>query len=650
MRPKRFLPGWAVTASTAATAVIAVLASMTTSAQATPAAPAAVATQAAGAAPAQPSGRILHAGDPSAIPGSYIVVLKDPVGVKAVASTAEGLAARYGGSVDRTYGDALHGFSATLSKKAAERLAVDPSVAYVEQDRTISIAGTQSPTPSWGLDRIDQKALPLNDSYTYADNGAGVKAYIVDTGINFTHQDFGGRAISGVNILAQGTPATDCHGHGTHVAGTVGGSSHGVAKGVTLVGVRVMNCTGAGAYGDVIAGVDWVTADHAAGAPAVANVSLGGPFSQALNDAITGAINDGVVFSVAAVNDRSDACAYSPASTPDAITVGATTRTDARAAYSNYGPCVDVFAPGSDITSPWIGSNTATNTISGTSMATPHVTGAAALVLVANPGFTPRQVRDKLAVNSAVYNKVTDPGAGSPNRLLNVSAVQPPSQDFALAVTPGSGTAGIGGTLSTTVSTTTTVGGPEPVALSVTGLPPGATASFTPSTVTSGATSTLSITTTSATPPGTYPLTIIGGGTVHTQNAFFTLTVSTRPGCSVTNATDVPIAEGSSQPAAQSPAAVSGCSGTLGASTVEVHIKHPYISDLIVTLVSPKGKVYTLHNRTGISAVDIDRTYPLDLSGETANGTWKLLARDMAKLGTAGFIDSWTLNLGTSGT
>ncbi|MGW4404806.1 S8 family peptidase [Nonomuraea sp. NPDC004702] len=601
------------------------------------------------AAQAEPSGRIQHAGDPAAVPGSYIVVLKDAVGVKAVAATARGLATRYGGSVKRTYGSAVHGFSAGMSENAAKRLAADPAVAYVEQDRTISIEATQSPTPSWGLDRIDQRALPLDNSYTYGNNGAGVKAYIIDTGINFTHQDFGGRAISGINILDRAKDATDCHGHGSHVAGTVGGSSYGVAKGVTLVGVRVIGCNGAGAYGDVIAGVDWVAADHAAGQKAVANVSLGGPFSQALNDAITGAIDDGVVFAVAAVNAHADSCEFSPAGTPAAITVGATTNADARASYSNYGPCVDVFAPGSDITSAWIGSNTATNTISGTSMATPHVTGAAALVLAANPGFTPQQVRDKLVVNTAVYNAVTDPGAGSPNRLLNVSNVQPPSQDFAMAVTPGSGTVGIGGTLSATVSTTTTVGGSEPVSLSVTGLPPGATASFSPSTVTSGATSTMGITTTSATPPGTYAFTVVGVGTVHAQNASFTLTVSARPGCSVTNGTDVPIAEGSSQKAAQSLVTVSGCSGTLGASTAEVHIKHGEISDLIVTLVSPKGTVYTLHNRTGISVVNIDKVYTLNLSGETANGTWQLLTRDMAKQGVAGFIDSWKLNLGTSG-
>ncbi|GGS06115.1 MULTISPECIES: S8 family peptidase [Streptomyces] len=634
MAPKRLLPRLAVTAVTAFTAV---LASVTTFGQA------------AEAVQAEPSGRIQHAGDATAIAGSYIVVLKDTVGVNAVASTARGLATRYGGSVKRTYDSALHGFSAGMSENAAQRLAADPAVAYVEQDRTISIEGTQSPTPSWGLDRIDQRALPLDNSYTYGNNGAGVKAYIVDTGINFTHQDFGGRAISGINILAQGSPATDCHGHGTHVAGTVGGSSYGVAKDVTLVGVRVTNCMGAGAYGDVIAGVDWVTADHAAGAPAVANVSLGGPFSQALNDAITGAIDDGVVFAVAATNNQGNACEFSPASTPAAITVGATTNTDARASYSSYGPCVDVFAPGSDITSAWIGSNSATSTISGTSMATPHVTGAAALALVANPGFTPQQVRDKLAVNTATYNKITDPGPGSPNSLLNVSNVQRPSQDFAMKVTPGSGTVGIGGTLSTTVSTTTTAGAAEPVALSVAGLPTGATASFSPPTVTSGANSTLTIATTSATAPGTYKVTVIGIGTPHAQNATFTFTVTPRPGCSATNGTDVPIAEGSSQPAVQSPVAVSGCTGTLGASTVDVHIKHGEISDLVITLVSPKGTVYTLHNRGGLNVVDIDRVYTLNLSGETVNGTWKLIARDMVKQGMAGFIDSWTLNLGTSG-
>ena len=626
MTPKRLLP------RLAASAAAAVLASMAVFAQ---------------TAQAAPTGPVLHAGDPAAVPGSYIVVLKDTAGVNAVARTARGLTAQYGGAVQHTYGSALQGFSAKMSPAAAARLAADPSVAYVEQDRTVSVQGSQSPTASWGLDRIDQRSLPLDNSYTYANNGAGVKAYIIDTGINFTHEDFGGRAVSGVDTFDNDNDATDCNGHGTHVAGTVGGSSYGVAKGVTLVGVRVIGCNGSGTYGGVIAGVDWVTADHAAGARAVANMSLAGPYDQGLNDAVTRSINDGVVYAVAAANNNTDACSFSPANVPAAITVGATTNTDARASYSDYGYCVDIFAPGSGITSAWIGSNTATNTVNGTSMATPHVTGASALVLAANPGFTPQQVRDKLVVNTATYDAVTDPGPGSPNRLLYVGNVAPPSQDFAMAVSPSAGSTGIGGSLSATVNTTTTAGAAEPVAFSVSGLPAGATAGFSPATVTSGSSSTMTVQTASTTPPGTYQVTVIGAGTVHRQNVSFTLTVSSGPGCSQTNGTDVPIVDGGRK-AQESPVTVAGCAGTVGLSTVEVHIKHGYISDLIVTLVSPKGTVYTLHNRTGVSAVNIDKVYTLDLSGQAANGVWKLTARDAAAEGITGYIDSWTLNLGTA--
>ncbi|MCP2329625.1 subtilisin family serine protease [Hamadaea flava] len=608
-----------------------------------------VAAMTATGQPAQagPVGQILYAGDSTAIPGSYIVVLKDDVSTSSLTATASGLANRYGGSINRTYKHAVHGFSAKMSATAAAQLAANPDVAYVEQDRTISLAGTQAPTPSWGLDRIDQRALPLDNSYTYANNGAGVKAYIIDTGINFTHSDFGGRAISGADTVDNDNDASDCHGHGSHVAGTVGGTSYGVAKGVTLVGVRVIGCTGSGTYSGVIAGVDWVAADHAAGARAVANMSLAGPYDAGLNTAVARAISDGVVFAVAAANSNADACSFTPAMVPEAITVGATTDTDTRASYSDYGYCVDIFAPGSGITSAWIGSDTATKTANGTSMATPHVTGAAALVLAANPGFTPQQVRDKLVVNTATYGVVTDPGPGSPNRLLNVSNVAPPSQDFAMAVTPGSGNTGIGGSLTATVSTTTTVGSAEPVTFAVAGgLPAGATATFSPATVTSGGSSTMTITTSASTAPGTYPVTLKGAGTYHAQNATFTLTVNAAPGCSQTNGTDVPILEGTKQPQ-ESPITISGCAGSVGMSTVEVHIKHTYISDLIVTLVSPNKTSYILHNRAGVSAVNIDKVYTLNLSGQTANGTWKLTARDAAKTGDAGYIDSWTLNLGT---
>jgi subtilisin family serine protease len=358
------------------------------------------------------------------IEDSYIVVLKDSdVSKKQVRSAASSLVQEYGGEVRHSYTNAVRGFSASMSAEQAERLEADPSVAYVEQNRVMTASDTQSPVPSWGLDRIDQESLPLDDSYTYGNSGSGVTAYIIDTGILNSHEDFGGRAVSGTDTVDGDDDATDCAGHGTHVAGTVGGSAYGVAKDVSLVGVRVLDCSGSGSFDGVIAGIDWVTADHEAGEPAVANMSLGGGFSQAVNDAVSAAVADGVTFALAAGNDyAADACDGSPSSTPEAITVGATEDTDARAVYSNIGSCVDIFAPGTDITSAWYTGDSDTNTISGTSMATPHVAGAAALVLGGNPSATPAEVGDALT-GAAVPDAVTDPGTGSPNLLLNVSGL-----------------------------------------------------------------------------------------------------------------------------------------------------------------------------------------------------------------------------------
>ncbi|MFE7509447.1 S8 family peptidase [Promicromonospora sp. NPDC057488] len=358
------------------------------------------------------------------IEDSYIVVLKDSdVSKKQVRSAASSLVQEYGGEVRHSYTNAVRGFSASMSAEQAERLEADPSVAYVEQNRVMTASDTQSPVPSWGLDRIDQESLPLDDSYTYGNSGSGVTAYIIDTGILNSHEDFGGRAVSGTDTVDGDDDATDCAGHGTHVAGTVGGSAYGVAKDVSLVGVRVLDCSGSGSFDGVIAGIDWVTADHEAGEPAVANMSLGGGFSQAVNDAVSAAVADGVTFALAAGNDyAADACDGSPSSTPEAITVGATEDTDARAVYSNIGTCVDIFAPGTDITSAWYTGDSDTNTISGTSMATPHVAGAAALVLGGNPSATPAEVGDALT-GAAVQDAVTDPGTGSPNLLLNVSGL-----------------------------------------------------------------------------------------------------------------------------------------------------------------------------------------------------------------------------------
>jgi subtilisin family serine protease len=344
---------------------------------------------------------------------NYIVVFQsdetDPAG------QANALVRAHGGSLLYVYRNTIKGFAvANLPDAAIEALEQNPRVAYIERDGIMTADDTQLNPPSWGLDRIDA-ADGLDLQYTYPSTGAGVRAYILDTGINASHNDFAGRVGSGVDFIDGGAP-DDCHGHGTHVAGTVGGTAYGVAKGVTLVAVRVLNCQGSGTTSGVIAGVDWV---GNAAKPAVANMSLGGSYWQALNDAVSAATAKGVTFAVAAGNSNANACNYSPSSTPEAITVGATTEADARASYSNYGTCVDIMAPGSLIKSAWIGSATASNTISGTSMASPHVAGAAALVLGSNLGFTPTQVRDAL-VNGATNNTLATLPTGTPNKLLFV--------------------------------------------------------------------------------------------------------------------------------------------------------------------------------------------------------------------------------------
>ncbi|MEV7415581.1 S8 family serine peptidase [Streptomyces sp. NPDC089919] len=350
-----------------------------------------------------------------AVPGSYLVVLKDGlVAPTAVPQTAADLTTRYGGRVRHVWQAALHGFAVRMSAAEAARLAADPRVSYVQQDAEVHALGTQPNPPSWGLDRIDQRDRPLDGSYSYAGTAPNVNVYIVDTGIRTTHTTFGGRAVWGHNSVDADN--TDCNGHGTHVAGTVGGSQYGVAKDVRLTAVKVLNCAGSGTTAGLVDGLNWVAAN--AVKPAVVNLSLGYQGIDATADAaVRNTIATGVTFAIASGNSGADACNYSPAHVGEAITVNATDSGDNRASFSNWGTCTDIFAPGVAITSSWNTSDTATNSLQGTSMATPHVAGAAALYLSTHPADTPAQVQAAL-VAAATPNRVLNPGAGSPNLLL----------------------------------------------------------------------------------------------------------------------------------------------------------------------------------------------------------------------------------------
>ena len=354
----------------------------------------------------------------------YIVVLDDSADSRAVAKEH---GRKYGVTQRLVYGSALEGYAGKVPPGQLDKIKNDPRVAYVERDGVAYASATQL-NPPWGLDRIDQASLPLSNSYTYARDGTGVKAYVIDTGIRLSHTQFGGRAVSGYDYVENDANASDCDGHGTHVAGTIGGSTYGVAKNVSLVAVRVLDCSGSGYWSWVIAGINYVTAQHQAGQPAVANMSLGGGAYSSVDTAVNNSINDGVTYSIAAGNSNRDACNYTPARVANALTIGSTTSTDARSSFSNYGSCVDWFAPGSSILSAGNTTDTSTATMSGTSMAAPHNAGAVALYLQGDTGASPATVRS--ALFTALTKSVVTSSNTTNNHLLYVGAFGPLGPDI----------------------------------------------------------------------------------------------------------------------------------------------------------------------------------------------------------------------------
>jgi subtilisin family serine protease len=463
---------------------------------------------------AQPEGAVIQAHQH--IPGSYIVVLKPGASVSNV---------NYGGTVHAQYRVTFNGFNVRdLSDQQARRLAADSRVQAVYEDGTARIADTQNNPPSWGQDRVDQKPAQLDSKYTYANTGDAVTAYVIDTGVAPSNAEWEGRASYGYDFVDNDSEAQDCHGHGSHVSGTIAGKTYGLAKKAKIVAIRALGCGGTAPDSAAVSAMEWVAQN--ARKPAVVNMSLGMDNAGVGDTQAKALVQAGITVAVAAGNSSADACNTSPARVPEVITVGSTERNDGRSSFSNYGSCLDIFAPGGNIVSTGI--NSGSTTMSGTSMASPHVAGAVALYLTANPSASPQQVRDALVSNA--NTSVGNPGTGSPNKLLYTGFIgggQNPDT-FTLEASPASGQTDPGKSVSTTIVTKPGTS-PETVSLSASGLPSGAKATFQPASIESGANSKLTIETTSSTPAGTHRIAISGQGTSSTKTADYTLTVGAPP-------------------------------------------------------------------------------------------------------------------------
>lgn len=605
------------------------------------------------------------------IPNQYIVVLKDDQVTESAARRVDrnftlaqaraavvqdmgvALATQARGALRQTYSSAINGFVLQSdSVKHVEALLKDPRVDYIEADQIVSIGATQN-NATWGLDRIDQANLPLDTTYTYDYDGTGVNAYVIDTGVRITHNQFGNRGYSGYTAINDGNGSNDCNGHGTHVAGTIGSTTYGVAKDVRIYAVRVLGCNGSGSNSGVIGGVDWVASNHVK--PAVANMSLGGGASTALDNAVNSVVSQGVTMVVAAGNDNSNACSYSPARAASAITVGSTTSSDSRSSFSNYGSCLDIYAPGSSITSTWSTSNTATNTISGTSMASPHVAGVAALYLDEFPNASPSQVEAAIE-NAAIPNKVTDARSGSPNLLLNNfsdtgGGPGPGPIDGTLTNgTPKTGLSGASG--SQTFFTLQVPAGATDLSFVMSGGSGDAdmyvrygskptTSSYDCRPYRSGNNETCNISNVQA---GTYHVMLRGYSAYSGVSLVGSYTAGGGGGGSnfFENTSNVTISSGA--PSVVNSYINVNRSGGIGSITVKADIKHTYRGDLSVKIFTPTGASGTVHARNNPSDSGDNLLLNVNLNGGTlqASGQWRLEVTDHANQ-DGGYIDSWSI-------